>query len=538
MSLQPRDLIPFSTKQAKKVIDAIESGANAVSSVFGRIGNIVGELGDYTTGLIENSSDWAGVTLDDALDAIDARFALVERLATGSINGLLSAAGYTKLDQLTPPLLVDTIIYVNSVAGNDTTGTGLIGAPFQTLSRAWVERQKYGELRARLTIQLLGAGPYSVSAPLSASACGGGGFLIIAGDTAAETSHATGTFTGDFGGSNTTIGTSAGLGSDTHKNRWVRITSGACVGAEFPILENTDTSITAASKRFRTLMSAVANGDSFKIFTPGTVIAGLTFESWIGGTNPISFDTRHIFHRINFSASVAPNYSQVIFASCKMTVLNSIGSYIGSAIINAITVFGTAANANLYRSAGLIATATIGLFNQSYAYGIFSTDGALNVGSASAIEHIGGRIGASTVSANGGYFLSSTGSLAVANRYDGSFTVEYNGQAFFSSGPALIKFVVTSGSCLIAQRGGRIHYQVASPPATGGTSDVNGYGAEVRGGVILFANVNPALTGGTSGKDLKTTNNNGVANSTITAAGNTAAVAADALLGEALARVA
>jgi hypothetical protein len=84
---------------------------------------------------------------------------LDEAVATNVLAGFMSAAGFAKLSRLLSPLIADRTVHVNSVTGNDTTGDGSSGLPWQTLARAWVDRLTYGDLRAVYTIQLHGVDP-------------------------------------------------------------------------------------------------------------------------------------------------------------------------------------------------------------------------------------------------------------------------------------------------------------------------------------------------------------------------------------------
>jgi hypothetical protein len=121
----------------------------------------------------------------------------------------------------------------------------------------------------------------------------------------------------------------------------------------------------------------------------------------------------------------------------------------------------------------------------------------------------------------------------IAQRHDKTITVDA-GLFDTASVTPIFKFAVTAGDCIRVRRGGTFIHNHA---CTGGTTDAAGYGVNVTGGGRFFTTVEPTHTGGTPAKDLKTTNNGGLPNSTLSAAGTPAGVAADALLGEVLCRM-
>lgn len=53
----------------------VDVAGGSVSSVFARTGDVVAELGDYTTELVQNLTSWGGFTLGEALEAVASRFA-------------------------------------------------------------------------------------------------------------------------------------------------------------------------------------------------------------------------------------------------------------------------------------------------------------------------------------------------------------------------------------------------------------------------------------------------------------------------------
>lgn len=465
--------------------------------------------------------DMKDVPYDDSLEAVALPYGYNSKLR---VSPTLQAA---------QPLTVDRTVYVDSVAGNDAN-TGTQAAPFQTFARAWAERQKYGVLRAKFTIQLNGVGPYTMPARLSASLCDLGGYLIIRGDEAVEVTHATGTFTGDFAGP--TIGTSSGLGSDTHKNRWVKITSGPAAGCVFMVAKNTDTAITASNRRFKSAGSTtITAGTEFKIFTPGTQVTtnGARIDSWRGGEIPVTADIRHVWLGIAFTGSMGASNSEACFMVCSATgSFTNYHSIVATQFLDG-TVLGAPQHA--YRSAGIVVNG----WSQfgGYAYATFSTTAASVVTVNGSIDHLGGRFAAFTAS-GGGIFRTGASSGDAFYRFDNTFTASQGGHFEMQSNGNTAEFAVTTGSCFRANRDGRILHTTGA--YAGGTTDPAGFAIDVSGGGRCYTQTGAftGLVGGTAGKDLKTTNNGGVASSVLSGIGTSAGVAADALLGEVLARVA
>lgn len=443
------------------------------------------------------------------------------------------------------PLLTTPLTVYVSTTGNDAN-PGTQALPFLTPARAWAERQKYGNGLALFKIQFVGVGPFVVtggfSVPPAATFCGSrcegpAGYVLLEGDPNVEVTHATGTFTGDLNSSTNRIGTSPGLGVDTQKGRFVRITSGAYSGAEFLINENTDAQIVVSSCYFRLLgTGAIAAGDTFKIFTPGTTLnlsGGPRFASLLGGgTVP-----RHVFHGLAFTGNqVQVLDSEITMASCRWSAGGAITTQACSfaSYITDATLLGQSL-AVAWTSAGISMTALNscrGLFTAN----VF-VDGSSNVAS--------GALGASNFSPTSGRFVGALniGVAAVAQlnagglglfRFDSGIVVE-EAATLKAVGFNEAKFAVAASDCIKVRRGGLF---LATAQFSGGTADLAGYGINVTGGGRAYTTVQPTHTGGTSGKDLKTSGNGGVANATLSAAGIAAGTAADALLGEVLARVA
>ena len=469
-----------------------------------------------------------------------------EDFADGSVemNGDGSQLRVALALQAAQPLVADRTVYVHSATGSDAND-GSQAAPFKTLMRALAERSKYGTLRAKFQIQLLGVGPYTLDTSttrVANSACDGKGLFMLDGDIAAETTHYTGTFSGDFLTGTCAINTSAGLGADTYKGRFVRVTSGLCAGAEFPILEHTDTQIIAVSKRFRTI-GAIAAGDTFKVFTPGTVVNGVSairINEWWGGDPNTADSIKHVFRWLLFSTFVGFSRSQVVLLSCRLQVplVISHNSQISSATFDSLQL--GASHTNLYRSAGSTVIGNISMTYGGMLQGAWCHEtGSIGLSNQAQLELLGGRIGAVSVSNGAMFRIGTAGTQELAVRCDNTITIDALGDVVFAASNTLTKFVVTAGSCVRVRRLGRLIWQsVGGPEVSGGTTDPAGFGIDVSGGGQALLVVAPTLTGGTASKDLKTTGNGGVANSTLSAAGTAAGVAADALLGEVLARVA
>ena len=449
--------------------------------------------------------------------------------------------------QAAQPLVADRTVYVHSATGSDAND-GSQAAPFQTLMRAWTERRRYGVLRARFTIQLLGAGPYTVSQEMSGSICDGpDGYFVLAGDMNTETTHYEGTFTGDFSG--ITINTSVGLGVDTHKNRFVRITSGVYTGFEFMILEHTDAQVLAVNRRFRGVVgTAITAGTTFKIFTPGTVINATqthVFSQCFGGsltTSNAETSPRHVMHHVLGTGSPF-NIKASIFAvfSCKFSGIFAATdrSTINTFLIDAVRVLGSGAvpNLNVYRSSGVVGSGIS--FNRfAYVYGSMSSETTFTVDQSSLVEHTGGRIVGTTSITHSLLSITSLGSTETGNRFDGTVTLTQRAMVRVLQSGSLFRHAVVVGSCYRVTQFAQLLFDNLAAGLVGGTTDPAGVGVDVSGGGQCLFRVPPTLTGGTAGKDLKTTNNGGVANSVLSAAGTAAGVAADALLGEVIARVA
>src|SRR6266545_4324284 len=381
-----------------------------------------------------------------------------------------------------PPITALTYprtVYVNSVTGNDA-GSGTLALPWKTLARAWAERQHYLVLRAKFTVQLLGVGPYDLS-PMQGSACEDDGFFVVLGDPTVNVVLATGTATGDLVGN--VLPTSA-LAVNVGKNEFLRFTTGFYATAVFQVNENAANSVTIANRQTRGEQATpIGNGDAFQIVRPGTVIrisGGFSDAPPIENLTGITRDAvdlqsvRHVFYGVHFVAAVVGSRpslaaAALAFGFCRLVT---------GLIVSAQSIVQGGAQVNVFN----------------------------------------GRV---TASDFGDYLIQ--GRVRISNA--GAVMLVQFGTW---------RFVLTSGSCFVVQNGGYLEvgsaFSAANP--SGGTTDVNGYGVDVRGGGrVLYRNVTPALTGGTAGSDLRTTNVPIAPNAALNANGASVAIAADSLLG-------
>lgn len=435
-------------------------------------------------------------------------------------------------------LVSDRTVYCNSSTGNDSNA-GTQAAPFQTLSRAWTERLKYDQLFAKFRINLIGAGPYAMPL-MGASICGNGGYFIIAGDTAAETIAYSGTFTGNLTGATNVVNTSAGMGADTHKGKFVRITGGALAGTIFQIVSHTDTSMVVNNKAAWSIGST-ANGDTFQIFLPGTAIStsvggsgqpNLAPTDWVGGVpslNQQANTPQHIFFDVIFTvAGMNVLSSSISFIACQMSsgATRFTNSRIGCGnIINGFPLgIGTDTQTNALVGAGIYHTTSSGmqLDSGSFVAGCIYTPqtSGITVGFLSgldSLQYLGGRIdGLLTV--NGGLFEASNSSGAY--RFGRQCTAQRAGQIRIAASAAPVLFQQTLATCLRALYGGQIYIESTAGAVTGGTTAAAGLGSDASdGGLIIWKNQQPSLTGGTAGVDLKV-NTGTAANAALAANGN------------------
>lgn len=481
----------------------VGGGGGGVASIFGRSGTVLATAGDYAASLITNDSTVVGTTVKDALT---------------TLSGALGLA----------PLLVARTIYVNSSTGNDSTGTGAIGAPWQTLARAWADRLFYGELRAKYTINLLGVGPYTMPV-LEASACGDGGFLVIQGDPTVDVSIATGSFTGPIVASTMTVPTSAGLGVDTLKAGFLEVTSGASVGCRLSIITNTDASIQVASNFGGGFV--VANADTFRVYAPGTAINFPTASSgqpipgvsnWTGsrsfGVAYLSTAKHFLFNLLLTGAAASIYRSNLGLVGVKSTLTSTFSvldkSYLWLGGLSNGFVLGVGADSSTGKlmNCGVVSTGTstllVGLVSSVFltAYWV----GSMVIGSFSIGDEVlchGLRCPNQIAITSGRFDCLGIGSLRM-DKTSGT------GGCFFLQGGAQLKlvgsspslFANSSGSCIQVSQHSHVVLDNSGGLLTGGTSDATRAAIVLQqaGGRVLFIGA-VTLTGGTPGTDVKTT---------------------------------
>ena len=448
------------------------------------------------------------------------------------LGGLGLYVGQSATSPTPGVLTVDRTIHVDSAAGSDSND-GSAALPFATLARAWTERLTYGELRAKLIVQLHGVGPYTMPV-MGASVCGVGGYFILRGDETVDVVAATGTFTGDVSTSTFVVNTSAGLGSDTKARKFLYITSGNCNGVRSTILANTDTTLSLPLADWRTTLGAIANGDTFAIKTPGTVInipataSGQTnpgFVNCTGGGYPSgavvgNTPQRHWVIGISFTGATAHNKeSALLVAGCTFTTARfqyyrcsvTIGGLAnGNALgvgadskTDMLTGYGVGTD-----SGSLFATGSHTLLC-GYASSSFATFGSGSIGDETIFNGVRFDL-FSTV--NGGRVEGFSSSL---NIIKSTITVMQGGQLIMNAGRWT--FAVTSGDCVLAQDAGLVVLTTAGGAVfTGGTSAGSGYGLRaISGGKIICQNFLPTLTGGTLNNDIKAESTAAIANATL-----------------------
>lgn len=445
--------------------------------------------------------------------------------------GAAGASAPTGSGAATPPLTAARTIHVDSALGNDGTGDGSAARPYATLARAWAERLTYGELRAALTVQLHGVGPYTLTA-MGASVCDVNGYFIIRGDDAADTVAVTSTFTGDLSTTTFAVPATAGLGNDTHKGKFLVVTSGACNGMRALILSNTDTVIQLSEASVRSVFGAIVNGDTFQIRTPGTVINAPAVPTgtpppgsldWAGGANPSGYlfggsALRHMFVNVSFTGS--PIYfrqSAIALLGCKSVAsLNYYRSSVSYGGIANSFVLGIGADAvtNLLAGYGVSTSGQTGTSNGNSIYIIaLYTTGLVFLGYGDYCIWNGGRLDGQLFVTAGRFECFASGLTQVSK----PMTVSNGGQMAINGGTWV--FALTAGSCLDLQTGALVRLNT-SPTVSGGTSDVAGYGVLARSGAkMCFQNRVPVLTGGTPGADLKAENTAAIALATLSANG-------------------
>lgn len=496
---------------------------NTVGTLVADTG-IVGSQLVRNPSLISNANDLAifnstgGIVINSSgLSYLD----VVQRPLTGAVVGnvpvfndptgnLLADSGKA-LSSYLPAFLVSQTFYVDAATGSDFAA-GTIGAPWQTLARAWTERLKYGVILATFTIQLIGSSTYT--APfMGASVCGSGGNFIIRGDTAADVVSYSGSFTSAFGVGTGLATTTAGLGIDTKRGQFVRVTSGASIGAVFIIQTHTDTSLTVCYSQL-----AVAPGDTFDVFAPGT---GITFVAagsgqppacptdWVGGfasQGLTNAPPQHILFDLRVVGQSAVINATLAFVQCRsggFMKFTSSDVMLGNFQNGFILGVGANTATNLLAGAGLSSLLAGGSG--------YTVDGGSTIVGTMWLQAlpitIGSNSATDTVILNGCRF---DGLVTVQN---GSYLELFGGLCLFKRQISAIRggrvrlagttnavFALTLASCLAASYDGQIYVETS---VTGGTSAATGYGSDARaGGSIFWKNIAPTLTGGTAGQDL------------------------------------
>jgi hypothetical protein len=426
---------------------------------------------------------------------------------------------------------------VDSATGSDNTGDGSSARPWQTLAKAWADRKVYDELRAIYTIQLHGVGPYTMPIMMGSYA-GDGGFFVLLGDPSVDVTAISGTFTGDVNTTTFIVPTSAGLGVDTHKGKFLYITSGACAGVRSTVLATTDTSITVPLTDWRTTLGAIVAGDTFSIKTPGTVInvptistasgqPNSTFINCTGGgaypNGPSVGDspTKHWVVGCSFTgAALRMKRSSMIFAGCVFTqpfqnygselqiggISNGFAAGVGADTkTDKLTGYGCATNSQVIN--GMNATAGI--------FGLYtSSTGTLSCGTVSQADYMflnGCRL-------EGSLFMNTgrvEGNGACLNIFNKTITLQSFATLVINGGTW--NFAVTSGECILVKQGSTA--VISFGTATGGTTDAASVAMRaLSGSKIIMVNKAPTLTG-VAGADMKADSTAAIANATLSANG-------------------
>lgn len=457
---------------------------------------------------------------------------------------------------LTPPLTSDRTVYISS-AGSDTTGDGTQANPWRQPARAWQDRKRFGELRAKYRLNAVGTGPFDWPVTMGASVCADNGYFIIAGDAAAQTTIATGTFTGDINtglGNNCTAATTAGLGAvDGLVYDFVRITSGSYAGCIWQIVANTDASISFADVFARSIIGTSISGLTFEVFRPGsqmvvpssTVTGPYGIQNWIGGGtlagSQADGSPRHILFNLRFTGgSVRAESSQVCLVACRFEAgFNPVGStIIGGLAPNGgiLGLSGNVRNGFGYGAGYSVVDSTFTITSASMLRGVFSgrNASAWNWG-ASSYDQVnifwdGGKIDAAITATK--CYLGQSG--AVFRRRIFNKTITMTRQCTMVLMDSTL-FAVTAGSCVIARTGSMVIHQAGSSATggcIGGTTDAAGFAFDIRnGGILAFELNQPLVTGGTLNNDIRMTSA-AFPNTSFAAAGSVIGAAGDNARGE------
>ena len=145
-----------------------------VSSVFGRIGNVIATLGDYAASLVSNDSTVPGATVADAFDALLALILAIPAAPVSSVFGRIGAvvgvlgdyaASLVTNNSTVPGATVQAALnalnsptnnwrYV-SQNGSDVTGTGTLQNPWASVTFA-MSQITTASVTARFTIWVMG----------------------------------------------------------------------------------------------------------------------------------------------------------------------------------------------------------------------------------------------------------------------------------------------------------------------------------------------------------------------------------------------
>ena len=435
------------------------------------------------------------------------------------------------------PLDADVTLYVDSATGDDAND-GSQAAPFATLPRALVERGNYGKFSTGVTfaIQLIGVGPYSMER-LSGSECEPGGLFVIRGDHTAKQIDATGTFTGNMSGN--TVGTSAGLGTDVHAGRFIRVTSGALAGVVAQIAAHTDTSITVMQAVSWQSGAGTANGDTFEIFSPTTAVAGtggqyaseLAFTECVGASSGWDggqpYLPAHVLYHVLLTGDLIALRSQVGLA-----IVESAGGWPtvsdraslgcgGYASLRAIGGAHEPEDTGTYPGSGaglsMISSGWLNINGDANVVGLLGvgSSNGVAVGDAGDVGRLtlrGSRID-SSLWVSGGALTQGTGARnysvwqkGVLVRYDAALVLKHN-----------TVVSAAAGSAITVQDAARVVQSTGS--LTGAAAAVGSYGIDVQGNGEVVLRGAPAVTGGTAGEDLRVQGGTPQPNSTLNAAG-------------------
>lgn len=426
-------------------------------------------------------------------------------------------------------LTVNRTVYVDSVNGSDTNN-GSQAAPFKTFARAVTDRLRYVVRDCLYTIQLVGDGPY-LTGDIVGWQHQGSGKTAVRGDPSPIV-HASGTATGDTVG--TVLPTSPGLGVDTHRGRFLRMTSGACAGVVAVIAENADASVTVCNNQSRNVISGgtILNGDTFDIVSPRTTLSPAAGTLYSIQSSTVQYSPPLYFENLIMTGSQYITNVHYLFVRATSNVLPAAGTLWTQVSDAAFLGFAQKA---AYAGVGISAQ-TISVDVSSRLHGTVHVTGNLSLFESATYVSYGCRVEGTTMVGPGAYMGLAQNGVRCTARFDK--TVSVYGRVECSTSiftQPVAKFAVTSGDCFRVLYGGSVMLRFAF---SGGTTDPIGSAVNVSSGGRFFTSVAPTATGGTAGKDLRTTGNGGVANSVLSAAGTSAAVAADAGFGEVLARVA